>query len=100
MFVFLLCSQTNNLSDIFLLPGAAAHTSLQPLKLDPENSFFDEVLGWTIAAGGAYFQVKFFVSRVFLAAKRQPSSPSLGEILPNCPSPIRRRRQRKCKPSV
>lgn len=30
---------------------------MQPLKLDPENSFFDEVLGWTIAAGGAYFQV-------------------------------------------
>lgn len=29
----------------------------QPLKLDPENSFFDEVMGWTIAAGGAYYQV-------------------------------------------
>ena len=76
MFVFLLCSQTNNLSDIFLLRGAAAHTSLQPLKLDPENSFFDEVLGWTIAAGGAYFQVQFFVPIVFWRRNASPLRPA------------------------
>lgn len=28
-----------------------------PLKLDPDQSFLDEVLGWTLAACGAYFQI-------------------------------------------
>ncbi|CAN0262968.1 unnamed protein product, partial [Ectocarpus sp. 12 AP-2014] len=32
-------------------------SEVTPLKLDPDNSFFDEVLGWTLAACGAYFQV-------------------------------------------
>ncbi|CAM9702415.1 unnamed protein product [Ascophyllum nodosum] len=27
------------------------------LKLDPDNSFMDEILGWTLAACGAYFQI-------------------------------------------
>lgn len=41
---------------------------IQPLKLDPENSFVDEALGWTIAAAGAYFQVMtfYFQRGVFL----------------------------------
>ncbi|CAN0019210.1 unnamed protein product [Ectocarpus fasciculatus] len=31
-------------------------SEVTPLKLDPDNSFLDEVLGWTLAACGAYFQ--------------------------------------------
>eukprot|EP00903_Cladosiphon_okamuranus_P019645 g18062.t1 len=32
-------------------------SEITPLKLDPDHSFFDEILGWTIAVGGAYFQI-------------------------------------------
>lgn len=48
-----------DMPDIVFAFGWRSH-AIQPLKLDPENSFFDEVLGWTIAAGGAYFQVNYF----------------------------------------
>ncbi|CAM9879672.1 unnamed protein product [Scytosiphon promiscuus] len=32
-------------------------SEVTPLKLDPDSSFLDELMGWTLAACGAYFQI-------------------------------------------